>query len=240
MISLGSYIPALAFLAEAAGDAVKTGASEMNFGAGDFFFYLFAVIAVFSAFMVVTAESPISSALFMVVTFFATAALYALLSAHFLAVIQVLVYAGAIMVLFLFVIMLLDLRKEELIEKRHWLLGAVGFVFGIALIVLMVASFRLSQNVEVVVKSETDQKVLNAAKFPVIRESAEKINGSRIEAARFGTTRRISKHLFREYLFPFEVASLLLLVGIIGVVVISRRRRKRRPPGEVIDEEDAS
>jgi len=233
MINLASLIPVLA-------EAAKNGAEGPTFGVADFFFAFFGAIAILSALMVITAESPVSSALFLVVTFFAVAAEYALLSAHFLAVIQVLVYAGAIMVLFLFVIMLLDLRKEELIEKRHWILGAVGFVIGIALVVLGGFTFVPSQKVEVVVKSEADPNQLEFGKFPAIRVPEGEPGDTRGADAGFGTTKRVGKHLFREYLFPFEVASLLLLIGIIGVVVISRRRIKRRPEGVVDEEEGAS
>ncbi|MHC4663681.1 MAG: NADH-quinone oxidoreductase subunit J family protein, partial [Planctomycetota bacterium] len=127
MIGISLLIPATEAAAEAQ--------NMPDFGWTDFFFYFFGLIAIVAAFEVITQDSPINSAVFLVITFLAVAGEYALLSAHFLAVIQVLVYAGAIMVLFLFVVMLLDLRPEELVEKRHIGLWAIGFVLFFLLVI---------------------------------------------------------------------------------------------------------
>ena len=105
------------------------------------FFYVFAVVAVVSAILVVSFRNTLSCAIALVASFFAIACLYALLQAHFLAAMQVLVYAGAIMVLFIFVIMLLNLGREELLKIRMSFAGVVGILLGayLASILLLIA-----------------------------------------------------------------------------------------------------
>lgn len=157
-------------------------------------FYIFAGLAVATALGVVAFKNPISSAFSLIVSFFAIAALYAMLNAHFLAVIQILVYAGAIMVLFIFVIMLLNLQPEELKESGFspsfkiatgvLLAGFVGF-----LIFVFQKSTSLFETVE----------------------------------SAFGNVQTVGKLLFTEYWFIFEFTSVLLLVAIIGGVVLAKR-----------------
>jgi NADH-quinone oxidoreductase subunit J len=157
-------------------------------------FYIFGGLAVATALAVVAFKNPISSAFSLIVCFFAIAALYAMLNAHFLAVIQILVYAGAIMVLFIFVIMLLNLRGEELEERG----SSVFFktITGLLLAGLTGGFFFI---------------------FRQMQFGFKPVNNA------FGTVKMVGRLLFTEYWFPFEYTSVLLLVAIIGGVVLAKR-----------------
>jgi NADH-quinone oxidoreductase subunit J len=160
------------------------------------FFWLFAAVAVGGGLATITRKNAVSAVMFLVGTFMGIAALYALLYAHFIAVIQVLVYAGAIMVLFVFVVMILNKEEEE-----PWALrGLFGKVIaGLALIYLA---------------SRIIQILWNAAKLPMLREPETM-------AADFGTTVAVADTLFKPYLFPFEVISLILLIAVVGALVLA-------------------
>jgi NADH-quinone oxidoreductase subunit J len=159
-------------------------------------FYLFSLAAIVAGVSVITQRSPIASALSLVVCFFALAADYVMLDAHFVAVVQVLVYAGAIMVLFIFVIMLLNIREAGpapfgVLSPR----GGIGLLFGGLLGVALIA-------------------VLDN----VVHRPPAGIDES------YGTIKAIGEVLFDgAYLLPFEAVSLLLTVGMIGAVVLAKR-----------------
>lgn len=159
-----------------------------------FLFYLFGGIAVASALLVVTRRNPVASAIFLILCFFCLAVLYVLLRAHFVAVIQVLVYAGAIMVLFLFVIMLLNLSQLEFGRVRNLVVKVVGAVLGVVLLV----------------------NLLGVINKPLLPQGAPLSEG-------FGGTEQLGMLLFSKYLIPFEVASVLLLAAIIGAIILARR-----------------
>lgn len=160
-------------------------------------FYIFAVLAVLAAFLVITFRNPINSALSMVVCFFCLAAIYVLLSAHLIAILQILVYAGAIMVLVLFVIMLMNLRDWELRWGRFRWYKVIGF---------LLAGFLLIEGIKVV----KGVKNWNAAELP----------------EGFGSVGAVGIKLFSDYLLPFEMVSILLLIGMIGAVVLTRKKIK--------------
>ena len=168
-----------------------------------FHFYLFGVIALASAIAFVTRKSPVPAALWLVNTMFSLAVLYVMLDAQFIGVMQVLVYAGAIMVVFLFVVMLLNLgHPSELADMRGagWKLAA-GLV-GLALLaeIMVIARTKLPPQLVVAPNfNEQQMKKLNAV----------------------GT---IAEPLFRDYLLAFELTSVLLLVAIAGAVVLGRGR----------------
>jgi len=168
-----------------------------------FHFYLFGVIALASAIAFVTRKSPVTAALWLVNTMFSLAALFVMLDAQFIGVIQVLVYAGAIMVVFLFVVMLLNLgHPSELADARGtgWKLAA-GLV-GLGLLSMMM----------VVVRTKLPEQLVVAREFN--EQQLQKLNA-------VGT---IAEPLFREYLLAFELTSVLLLVAIAGAVVLGRGR----------------
>jgi len=157
-------------------------------------FYIFGGLAFATALAVVAFKNPISSAFSLVVCFFAMAALYAMLQAHFLAIIQILVYAGAIMVLFIFVIMLLNLQGEELKEKGF----SLGFkLFAGFVLVAVLAAIALA--------------------FGKIQSGFGPV------AASFGSIQEVGRLMFTKYWFPFEYVSVLLLVAIIGGVYLAKR-----------------
>ena len=169
-----------------------------------FHFYLFGLIAVVSALLFVTRKSPVAAALWLVNTMFCLAAMYVLLDAQFIGAIQVIVYAGAIMVVFLFVIMLLNLgHPSELADARGfgWKLTA-GFV-GLALLAEIFALTRARLPLEVIALPQGQ----------LAREVEER-----------GAIAPIAQSLFTEYLLAFELTSVVLLVAIVGAVVLGRRR----------------
>ncbi len=157
-------------------------------------FYIFGGLTVATALGVIVFKNPITSAFSLIVSFFGVAALYAMLQAHFLAAIQVLVYAGAIMVLFIFVIMLLNLQPDELHEKAF-----PKFYLPFTLLVL--AGFGAA--------FASLLKPLSMV-FPGVSET-------------FGTVKEVGKLMFTDYLIPFEYSSILLLVAIIAGVVLAKR-----------------
>jgi NADH-quinone oxidoreductase subunit J len=168
-------------------------------------FWIVAVFSVITALTVVLHPNPIRSALFLVLNFMGLAVVYLLLNAQVLAFLQILVYAGAVMVLFLFVIMLLNLGGET--AKTDPLVGQrlVGLVLGLAMLTGLVYSINASIRPASGVASEGLTRVIEA----------EKAGVSQIQI--------IGWDLFTRYLYPFELTSLLLLVGVIGVILLTKR-----------------
>jgi NADH-quinone oxidoreductase subunit J len=163
----------------------------------DLLFYIFAALALVCGFMVVNPfiRNPVTNAMFLVLTLAWLAALFVLLQAFFIAAIQILVYAGAVMVLFLFVIMLLDLKAEA---HRHFSrFGLAAGMFG----VLLLGGLLL---------------------LTILRSGV----GKGLQPKLQGSTVSLGKTLFTDYLLPFEVVSLILLVGMVGVVLLSKREIK--------------
>jgi NADH-quinone oxidoreductase subunit J len=167
-----------------------------------FHFYLFGLIAIAASIAFVTRKSPVAAAMWLVTTMFCLAALYVMMDAQFIGVMQVLVYAGAIMVVFLFVVMLLNLgHPSELSDIRgKWGRIVAGFV-GLALLAEIMAVSR----------SPMDLRLLVPA-IPATVNSTGGIVGG------------VAGPLFREYLLAFELTSVLLLIAIAGAVVLGRKR----------------
>lgn len=168
-------------------------------------FWVLAVLTTFFAGFTITRRNPVTAVMSLVATFFCLAGIYASLSAHFLAVIQVLVYAGAIMVLFIFVIMILN--REEVAPFSIRPLRVLGVLGGV---------YLLAKLVDVV-----------AVGLP---EAAPGVTPDG-----FGTVAAIGEVLFRDFLFPFEAISVLLLVAIVGGVVVSRSHQKEVAAVEAAD-----
>lgn len=162
-------------------------------------FYLLSAIAIGSAIMVVLSKNPVYSVLFLIVTFFAISGHYILLNAQFLAIVNIIVYAGAIMVLFLFVVMLMNLNKQTEPQKNIWLKVAAVLSGGALLLVLVYAS------------RET------AATVPTNKAPIEMAGGN------IGLIEDLGKTLFTSYVVPFEICSVLFLSAIIGAVVLSKK-----------------
>lgn len=160
-------------------------------------FYLVALVAVISAILVIQCKSPVNSALGLVNTFFCLAVFYVMLHAPFIAAIQIMVYAGAIMVLILFVIMLLNLGSEA---RRRYTHGVVWSALA-SLLVLIITHFTIGRGR--VTGAEGD------------------ITAYKIET--FGHTELIGKTMLTEFLLPFEIASIVLLAAIVGAVVLAKK-----------------
>lgn len=166
------------------------------------FFYAFAGIAVAFALLVVLNKNPVSSAFSLVMVFFAFGAIYAMLDAHLIAILQILVYTGAIMVLFVFVIMLLNADAPSFdLGRSHFGLRVVAVVAGLSLFGALVWAFKNS-GVTGVEGLFTEEKI-NAAG---------------------GNTRVLSELMFSDYILPFELTSVLLLGSIVGAIALAKRR----------------
>jgi len=177
-----------------------------------FVFYFLAVIMVLAALRVITALNPVHAALFLVLTFFSTACLWLLLQAEFLAITLVMVYVGAVMVLFLFVVMMLDINLDRL-REGFWGYLPVGALVGILMLVEMVM-------------------VLGGSYFGL-----EAMPAPPAAAESFSNTREIGRVLYTDYVYPFELASLVLLVAMVAAVALTLRKRKGLksiPPSEQV------
>jgi NADH-quinone oxidoreductase subunit J len=160
-------------------------------------FYIFAAVGIGSAVMVVTRRNPIISALFLILNFFCLAGIYLTLHAQFIAIIQILVYAGAIMVLVVFVIMLLSLGDEEALKLRvTWRrMVAIGLVFG--LLMELIYIFMMPANAGTVMDVQ--------------------------RAITVGEVEYLGLQLFTRFLFPFEITSILLTAAIVGAIVLAKK-----------------
>jgi len=158
-------------------------------------FWFLSVLALFSALMVVTSKNPVHSVLWLIAAFFAISGHYILLNAQFLAIVNIIVYAGAIMVLFLFVIMLMNLNKSVEPQKNKWLRLA-GAVAGGCLLLVLVAALK---------DSEVTQK------------------SALVNTGDIGLIKNLGKELFSTYVVPFEISSILFLSAMVGAVVIGKK-----------------
>ncbi len=176
-------------------------------------FLLLAAVAVAASIAMITARNSVHSALFLVVVFFCLSVLYLTLNAEFLAAVQIVVYAGAIMVLFLFVITLLNPGREESddrLRSQRPLAGALGLA--------LIAELAL------LLRSTTVRDLLGA--FPPAKPFAEQVTATFTNGpiGDLGNTQALGFELFSTYLFPFEVISLILLLAVIGAIVLAKRQ----------------
>ncbi len=167
-------------------------------------FLVLAVAAIASAILMITRKNPVTSALYLVFNFFIIAILYLFLRAQFIAIIQITVYAGAIMVLFLFVIMLLNLGDDKLLKWKLNSTKTIAFLMGLALL------------------AEILFYVTNFTSGSSLSSNAESI----------GTVESIGKTLYAGYLFPFEITSILLLAAIVGAIYLSKKKSSEGSDGE--------
>ncbi len=163
-------------------------------------FYAFAAVLLFAALRVITARNPVHSAMFLVLAFFTASAIWLLLRAEFLALTLVLVYVGAVMVLFLFVVMMLDINLDRL-REGFWQYLPLGLAVGALMAAEMVAVFV----------------------GPYFKISGA---GPREVAANYSNTRELGRLLYTDYAYAFEIAAVLLLVAIIAAIAITLRGRK--------------
>lgn len=165
-------------------------------------FWVFAMVALGSALLCITRRSPVASALWLVLTMFALAVLFALLDAQFIAVMQVLVYAGAVMVLFLFVIMLLNLGRGAGQDRK----GVVGLTVGVVLAAILFTQLRF----------------LREATPPALIRLPDGMMAQMQQHD--GIVGAVAGPLYNAYLVPFEITSVLLLAAVVGAVVLAKRK----------------
>lgn len=175
-------------------------------------FYCFALVLVLAALKVITAKNPVHAALFLVLSFFTAAAIWMLLKAEFLAITLVLVYVGAVMVLFLFVVMMLDIDPTKM--REGWVRYLpVGLIVAVAMLVQMLILIGVKG------------RAVNP--FPADNAAAIAADSSNITW--------LARTLFTEYLLPFEFAAVILTVAVVAAVMLTLRRRtgvKSQNPGE--------
>ncbi|RCX09537.1 NADH-quinone oxidoreductase subunit J [Extensimonas vulgaris] len=171
------------------------------------FFYFFSIVLLFAAFRVVTARNPVHAVLYLILAFAQAAGLWMLLKAEFLAIALVLVYLGAVMVLFLFVVMMLDMHVDTA-RKGFWnhfpLAVTIGALIALEMAAVLMGGFR---GVE---EPKTTSVVMNSAESTV--------QASNVKA--------LGKLLYTEYLYPIEIAAIILLVAMIAAIALTLRRRK--------------
>src|SRR3990167_3128000 len=163
-------------------------------------FYVFSAVMLFAAFRVITARNPVHAALYLVLTFFQAALIWMLLKAEFLSIALVLVYVGAVMVLFLFVVMMMDVNVENLrlgFWKHFPLAALVGVVIALEMAAVLMGGFRIVED-----------------------------PSSAVAAAGSSNTKEIGVLLFTQYLLPLEVAAAILLVAMIAAIALTLRARK--------------
>jgi NADH-quinone oxidoreductase subunit J len=161
-----------------------------------YLFYFLSIVALYSAIMVLLSRKPIHSVLYLTLTFFAIAGHYILLNAQFLAVVHIIVYAGAIMVLFLFTVMLLNLNKEEQSPKPFWIKLA-AIITGCLLLIVMIG-------------------VLHGYDIAVSQNPS---------LTQIGLVKNLGQILFKEYVVPFELASVLFLTAMVGAVLLGKKEQ---------------
>ncbi len=171
------------------------------------FFYFFSVVLLFAAFRVITARNPVHAVLYLILAFSQAAGVWLLLKAEFLAIALVLVYLGAVMVLFLFVVMMLDVRMDS-VRKGFWkhfpLAATVGALIALEMAAVLMGGFRGME------EPKAPMAVLDAAG----------------QVIPYSNTKALGKLLYTEYLFPVEVAAVILLVAMISAIALTLRQRK--------------
>lgn len=164
-------------------------------------FYVFSAVLLFAAFRVITARNPVHAALFLVLAFFQAAAIWILLKAEFLAITLVLVYVGAVMVLFLFVIMMMDINMDE-VRRGFW------------------KHFPLAATIGALIALEMGFVLMGGFDWVESRATPEAV------AAQAYNTKALGVLLYTQYIYPMEVAAVLLLVGIVAAIALALRERK--------------
>ncbi len=200
-------------------------------------FYAFSAVLLFASFRVITARNPVHAALYLVLAFFQASGIWMLLKAEFLSIALVLVYVGAVMVLFLFVVMMLDINIDSIRQGfwKHFPLAAtVGAVIALELAAVLLGGFRISEP-QKQLAAQTISPAAVTAVAPVDTASAAADAASavlpaadvgHVVVAQASNTKALGILLYTEYLYPVQVAALILLVGLIAAIALTLRARK--------------
>ena len=170
-------------------------------------FYLFSAVLLFAAFRVITARNPVYAALYLVLTFFQAAGIWMLLKAEFLAISLVLVYVGAVMVLFLFVVMMLDIDVAALragFWKHFPVAASIGALIALEMAAVLMGGFRPTEEPRV---------------LPAAAAAAQ-------AGVQFSNTKELGKLLYSDYVYPLEIAAVILVVAIVAAIALTLRQRK--------------
>ena len=203
-------------------------------------FYVFSAVMLFAAFRVITARNPVHAALFLVLAFFQASGIWMLLKAEFLSIALVLVYVGAVMVLFLFVVMMLDINLDSIRQGfwKHFPLAAtVGAVIALELAAVLLGGFRISEPraqvaaqvispsaFTAVVPTGSASAALDAASAALSVASSSDVG--HVVVAQASNTKALGILLYTEYLYPVQVAALILFVALVAAIALTLRERK--------------
>ena len=195
-------------------------------------FYGFSAVLLFAAFRVITARNPVHAALYLVLAFFQASGVWMLLQAEFLSIALVLVYVGAVMVLFLFVVMMLDINIDS-IRQGFWnhfpLAATVGAVIALELAAVLLGGFRVSQPRVSPVATLVTPVAVNApdsAASGAAAAASQVADVGHVVVAQASNTKALGVLLYTEYLYPVQVAALILLVALIAAIALTLRARK--------------
>ena len=196
-------------------------------------FYAFSAILLFASFRVITARNPVHAALYLVLAFFQAAGVWMLLRAEFLSIALVLVYVGAVMVLFLFVVMMLDINIDSIRQGfwKHFPLAAtVGAVIALELAAVLLGGFRMTDPQQAVTAQVATPAAVSAV-VPVDAASAavdvaSAADVGHVVVAQVSNSKALGVALYTDYLYPVQIAALILLVGLIAAIALTLRTRK--------------
>jgi NADH-quinone oxidoreductase subunit J len=197
-------------------------------------FYAFSAVMLFAAFRVITARNPVHAALYLVLAFFQASGVWMLLQAEFLSIALVLVYVGAVMVLFLFVVMMLDINMDSIRQGfwKHFPLAAtVGAVIALELAAVLLGGFRVTEP-QKQVAAQLVSPVAVTAVAPVdvasaaVDAASAAVDVGHMVVAQVSNTKALGVVLYTEYLYPVQVAALILLVALIAAIALTLRARK--------------
>jgi NADH-quinone oxidoreductase subunit J len=201
-------------------------------------FYFLSLLAIVCAAMVVISKNPVHSILYLIGLFFAISGHYVLLNAQFLAIVNIIVYAGAIMVLFLFVVMLMNLNKESEKTTNKWS-SLTGVVAGGFLIISLVSFLKMKEFKTSVVKSRIDDSIAQAAGYQNTKAIPDSVTAVLVNKrvnfkdGEIGLVKNLGNALFNDYVVPFEISSILFLSAMVGAVVLGKRERRKE--NEVVE-----
>ena len=187
------------------------------------FFYAFSAVLLFAAFRVITARNPVHAALYLVLAFFQASGVWMLLKAEFLSISLVLVYVGAVMVLFLFVVMMLDINMDSIRQGfwKHFPLAAtVGAVIALELAAVLMGGFRISEPHHAAALMPLTPEVVGST------ADAASAAAGHVVMPEVSNTKALGILLYTEYLYPVQVAAIILLVALIAAIALTLRARK--------------
>lgn len=195
-------------------------------------FYAFSAVLLFAAFRVITARNPVHAALYLVLAFFQASGVWMLLKAEFLSIALVLVYVGAVMVLFLFVVMMLDINIDSIRQGfwKHFPLAAtVGAVIALELAAVLLGGFRVSEPRVSALPSVVTPVVVTApadTASSALAAASQAADVGHVVVAQVSNTKALGVLLYTEYLYPVQVAAIILLVALIAAIALTLRARK--------------